>query len=59
MSTSGISMASKTGSKSSQKSRPVCEVCGKPAVTPICAACADRIRAEAVARKRREDKGLE
>jgi hypothetical protein len=56
MSTTGISMASQTSGK---KSRPVCEVCGKPALAPICPACADRIRAEAVARKRREDKGLE
>ena len=36
-----------------------CEVCGKPSEVPICAGCGDRIRAEAVARKRREDKGLE
>lgn len=36
-----------------------CEVCGKPSQVPICGGCADRIRAEAVARKRREDKGLE
>ena len=36
-----------------------CEVCGKPSQIPICGACADRIRAEAVARKRRENKGLE
>lgn len=36
-----------------------CEVCGKPSEIPICGGCADRIRAEAVARKRREDKGLE
>ena len=36
-----------------------CEVCGKPSQVPICAGCADRIRAEAVARKKREDKGLE
>lgn len=36
-----------------------CEVCGKPSAVPICTGCADRIRAEAVARKRREDKGLE
>jgi hypothetical protein len=50
--------ASKVSSKP-QESRIVCEVCGKPAVAPICPACADRIRAEAVARKRREDKGIE
>lgn len=37
----------------------VCEVCGKLAAGPICPACADKIRAEAVARKRREDKGME
>jgi len=36
-----------------------CEVCGKPSQVPICGQCADRIRAEAVARKRREDKGIE
>ena len=36
-----------------------CEVCGKPSEVPICARCADRIRAEAMARKIREDKGLE
>jgi len=36
-----------------------CEVCGKPSQVPICGGCADRIRAEAVARKKREDKGLE
>jgi len=59
MTTTVISKASKMSTKESQRSRRVCEVCGKPAVTPICAACADRIRAEAVARKRREDKGLE
>ena len=29
------------------------------AQVPICGGCADRIRAEAMARKRREDKGLE
>ena len=36
-----------------------CEVCGKHSQVPICGACADRIRAEAIARKKREDKGLE
>lgn len=36
-----------------------CQVCGKPSQVPICGGCADRIRAEAVARKKREDKGLE
>lgn len=50
---------SEMSSLKSQKSKPVCEVCGKPSVSPICPACADKIRAEALARKRREDKGLE
>ena len=42
-----------------QRATHVCEVCGKPSVNPICSSCSDKIRAEAVARKRREDKGLE
>jgi hypothetical protein len=39
--------------------RSFCEVCGKPSQVPICGGCADKIRAEAMARKRREDKSLE
>ena len=49
--------ASANNTKASARS--FCEVCGKPSQVPICGGCADRIRAEAVARKRREDKGLE
>jgi hypothetical protein len=49
--------ASVYGKKASARS--FCEVCGKPSQVPICGGCADKIRAEAVARKRREDKGLE
>jgi recombinational DNA repair protein RecR len=59
MESSGMLGANTMSSKKEQKSRPVCELCGKPAVTPICSACSDKIRAEAVARKKREDKGLE
>ena len=36
-----------------------CNVCGKPSGSSICATCSDRIRAEALARKKREDKGQE
>jgi rRNA maturation endonuclease Nob1 len=36
-----------------------CNVCGKSSESSICPTCADRIRAEAVARKKREDKGEE
>jgi recombinational DNA repair protein RecR len=39
--------------------KQVCNVCGKPSRDSICAACADRVRAEAVTWKRREDKGQE
>lgn len=59
MEPSGMFSPSKVASKKSQAPRPVCEVCGKSSVSPICPTCADKIRAEAVARKRREDKGLE
>ena len=50
------------GAKASPSGRGlpgVCEVCGKPYEGLICPPCVDRIRAEAVARKIREDKGLE
>lgn len=59
MESSRILGANKMSLKKEQKARPVCEVCGKPAVAPICPACSDKIRAQAVARKKREDKGLE
>jgi len=39
--------------------RRVCKICGKPSEISICPACADKIRAEAVGRKKREDRGLE
>lgn len=59
MESGGRLSPSKVPSKKSQAPRPLCEVCGKSSVSPICPTCADKIRAEAVARKRREDKGLE
>lgn len=37
----------------------VCNLCGKPSEDKICPTCADKIRAGAVARKKREDKGEE
>lgn len=48
-----------SATKKSESTWAFCEVCGKASRIPICAACADRIRAEALARKKREDKGLE
>jgi hypothetical protein len=44
--------------KSAKQRRSVCNVCGKPGPS-ICQMCSDRIRAEALARKKREDKGEE
>lgn len=52
-------LTAKIGTKKSEAPRAFCEVCGKPSQVPICAPCSDKIRAEALARKRREDKGLE
>lgn len=43
----------------SKQHKQVCKVCGKPSSSDICPICADKIRAGAVARKKREDKGEE
>jgi hypothetical protein len=45
--------------KPAKQPRRVCNVCGKPSGPTICPMCSDRIRAEALARKKREDKGEE
>ncbi len=45
--------------RESRRRTQVCNVCGKPSVSSICPVCVDRIRAEAIARKKREDKGEE
>jgi len=42
-----------------KRRKRACNLCGKPSEDHICPTCADRIRAEAVARKKREDKGEE
>jgi nucleotide-binding universal stress UspA family protein len=42
-----------------EQHKQFCKVCGKPSSSNICPICADKIRAEAVARKKREDKGEE
>lgn len=39
-----------------QRRTRVCNVCGKPYSSNICPTCADRIRAEAIARKKRKDR---
>ena len=55
----GAAMGRETKSTAPVKQRRFCNVCGKPSGSSICAMCADRIRAEALARKKREDKGEE
>jgi nucleotide-binding universal stress UspA family protein len=42
-----------------KRRKRVCNICGKPSGNSICPTCADKIRAEALARKKREDKGEE
>jgi recombinational DNA repair protein RecR len=34
----------------------VCNICGKPSPNTICDACADRVRADALDRKKHEEK---
>lgn len=41
----------------SKDPRPVCTVCGKASEKAICDACADKIQVEALAKKKREEKG--
>jgi hypothetical protein len=48
----------KTSPKPAKQRRSVCNVCGKSGPS-ICPTCSDRIRAEALVRKKREDKGEE
>jgi recombinational DNA repair protein RecR len=35
----------------------VCNMCGKPSRDTICAACSDKLRVEALAHKKHEEKG--
>lgn len=37
--------------------KPLCSICAKPSEKTICDACADRIRGEALAKKKHEEKG--
>jgi len=36
--------------------KQVCMVCGKPSTKTICDACADKLRGEALNRKKKEEK---
>ena len=40
-----------------ERARHVCNVCGVPSEDTICEACSNKVRAEALVRKRREDRG--
>jgi uncharacterized protein YlaI len=35
----------------------VCNICGKPSETTICDECSERLRVEALARKKHEEQG--
>ena len=39
-----------------EHAKQVCNLCGKPSPDTICDACADRVRAEALDRKKHEEK---
>ena len=36
--------------------RQVCMICGKPSAKTICEACAEKVRGEALEKKKKEDK---
>jgi hypothetical protein len=40
-----------------EDARHVCNICGKPSTSTICEQCSERIRMEALARKKREEQG--
>ncbi len=39
-----------------EKKRQVCMMCGKPSEKTICNACAERLRGEALNRKKKDEK---
>ncbi len=39
-----------------EHAKQVCNICGKPSPSTICDACAERVRAEALDRKKHEEK---
>jgi hypothetical protein len=38
-----------------EKSRQVCLICGKPSPKTICPTCSDRLRGEALEKKKKEE----
>lgn len=49
-------MSPKAPQKTQKAPKPICSICGKPSEKAICGACADKIRAEALARKKQQEK---
>jgi len=49
-------MTSATPPKAQGHPKPICSICGKPSEKAICGACADKIRADALARKKQQEK---
>lgn len=39
-----------------QAKKPVCMLCGKPSAKTICDACADKLRGEALDKKKKDQK---
>ena len=39
-----------------EHAKEVCNVCGKPALSTICDMCSDKVRAEALNKKKNEEK---
>ena len=54
-----LSNAVQSPQKKTAKHEEICAVCGKPSRETICHACADKVQAEAVSRKKRQNKGEE
>ena len=40
-----------------EHARHVCNICGKPSESTICEGCSERIRMEALEKKKREEQG--
>ncbi len=39
-----------------ESGKPVCKLCGKPSPKTICDACGERLRGEALEKKKKEEK---
>ena len=57
-SSEGVKMnAVEQGTARPEHARHVCNICGKTSASTICEGCSERIRIEALARKKHEEQG--